>query len=262
MAVIAPVVPFVRVLKRGSVGRDCIAAKRALSRAGYMTWGDFTNVWGEYAENALKKLEKARGWKITGVYAYTRHEALRKMHRKGHPSEWAFDAMAIAIMRDEDVSPWERVSNRVTNAIDQAILHRDWIPYTMERPYPDIEPYPNLPNEGADCSGFVAWALRSGGPGVPDPNGMVAGTYWRYGFTGFMWARNPVVPQLAVSRVCDLVFYGRPWESGGGAHVAIVRHIEPDGTRYVGSHGSSVGPLNLRATYRQIVGIRRPSLGV
>lgn len=262
MAELPPVVPFPRVLHLNSAGPDVVAVKRALSRAGFMGWGDFTNVWGAYAVKALEAFEKTKGLKQTGVYAFTRHEALRKTRRKGSRSEWAFDAKSIAIMRGEDVSPWERVSGLVVDAVDQAILRRDAIPYTQARPFPDELPFPNIPDEGADCSGFVTWALRSGGPGVPDPNGMVGGTYWKYGFTGTLWVRNAVVDRLSGSRVCDLVFYGRPWESGGAAHVAIVRHVASDGTRYVGSHGSSAGPLNVRADYRQIVGIRRPRLGV
>ena len=259
MAALPPIVPFVRVLEPGTAGRDIVAVKRALSRAGYMEWGDFTPIWGPFAQTALKRFEKAKGYKQTGIYTYTRHEALRKTHKKNSRSEWAFDAFSIAIMRQEDVTPYEATVDRVVSAVDQAILRRDSIPYTMARPYPDMEPYPNIPDRGADCSGFVTWALRSGGPSVPDPNGMIAGTYWKYGFTGSMWARNEVVSRLSQARLCDLVFYGRPWESGGAAHVAIVRNIA-DGVVWVGSHGSSRGPLNVRADYRQITGIRRPVL--
>jgi hypothetical protein len=47
--------------------------------------------------------------------------------------------------------------------------------------------------------------------------------------------------------------------AGGRAHVAIVREIGSRGV-LVGSMGSDKGPLNIRADYRQIVGIRRPVL--
>jgi cell wall-associated NlpC family hydrolase len=259
MAALPPVVPFVRVLVPGTSGRDVIAVKRALSRAGFMEWGEFTPVWGPFAQAALKAFEKTLGYKQTGVYAYTRHEALRKRHKKGSRIEWAFDAFSIAILRQEDVTPYEATVERVVSAVDQAILRRDVIPYTQARPFPDILPYPNIPNLGADCSGFVTWALRSGGPHVPDPNGTVGGSTWKWGFTGTLWARNAVVSRLSLAKVCDLVFYGRPWESGSAAHVAIVRAIE-GGVVYVGSHGSSRGPLNVQATYRSITGIRRPVL--
>lgn len=253
-----PVVPFVRSLTQGCSGPDVVAVKRALSRAGYIEWKgtDFTRVWGPYAAESLKRFEKAKGLKQTGEYSFTRHEALRKTHRKGSRIEWAFDAFSIAIMREEDVSPWERVAYRTVDAVNQAIAHRDQITYSQVRPMPDMAPYPNLPY-AADCSGFATWAARSGG-WAQDPNYPLGSSRkWDgYGYTGTLWACGHDVSSLRYAKLCDLVFYGRPWLAGGAAHVSIVREIH-DGRVYVGSHGSRSGPINVPADYRSITGIRR-----
>ena len=135
MAPLPPNVPFTRKLDEHTVGHDVVAVKRALSRAGHMQWGDFTEVWGKYAAAALKSFEKAKGLKQTGEYTFTRHEALRKTHRDGSRIEWAFDHFAIAIMKQEDVSPYERRLALVIAAVDQAILRRAKIAYDMIRPY-------------------------------------------------------------------------------------------------------------------------------
>lgn len=258
MSTTPPIVPFVRPLVERTSGNDVIAVKRALSRAGYIEWNgtEFTRVWGEYAMESCKRFQRAKGLKQTGVYHFATHEALRKTHRKGSRTEWAFDALSIAIMREEDVTPYERAVNRTIDAVNTAIGRRDSISYSMARPMPDNAPYPNIPY-AADCSGFVTWAARSGG-WAQDPNYPVgsARRWDGWGFTGTLWANGVKVNGLANAKLCDFVFYGLPWLSGGKAHVAIVREIYK-GIVYVGSHGSDSGPLNLRADYRNITGIRR-----
>ena len=42
-------------------GVDVLAVKRALSRAGYLRWGNFTPLWGEFAAKAAKKFQQDNG---------------------------------------------------------------------------------------------------------------------------------------------------------------------------------------------------------
>lgn len=247
-----PKVPFVEALTLNEVNAWARSPKRALSRAGFMEWGEFTNVWGVHSVRACKAFQKSVRLKQTGVYTFATHEALRKRHKKGSRTEWAFDAFAIAIAFNQDVSPLERAQFKVVDAIDYAILHRDRMDYAQIRPMRDMEPPPNLPNP-CDCSQFVTWALKSGG--APDPN---HNDYNGQGYTGSLW-NNEKVSSLSQARLCDMVFYGIPWMAGGRAHVSIVREVGSRGV-LVGSMGSSRGPLNVRADYRHIVGIRRPRL--
>jgi hypothetical protein len=259
VTVTPPTVPFVRPLSRGDQGDDVLAVKRALSRAGHMQWGQFTRMWGPHAVTACASFQTAKGLKPTGTYHYATHEHLRRTHRKRSRTEWAFDALAIKIMREEDITPLERVVARTLDAVAYAIINRDRIAYEQSRPMPDNAPFPNIPYV-ADCSGFVTWAARSGG-WAQDPNYPVGSTRkWDgYGFTGTLWEHGTPVSGLATAQLCDLVFYGRPWMSGGRAHVAILRE-RYGGAWYVGSHGSDPGPLNVGATYRSITGIRRYKL--
>lgn len=256
MPVTPPVVPYVRALDLWASGDDVIAVKRALSRAGYIKWGDFTRVWGKYAMIACKNFQRAKGLKQTGVYHFATHEALRKSHRKQSRTEWAYDALSISIMKHEQITPYDLAIGKTLDAVTYAIVNQAKVSYSQDRPMPDREPYPNLPY-AADCSGFVTWSAHSGG-WKQDPNYPVgSGRKWDgYGFTGSLWESGTVVNGLGNAQLCDFVFYGRPWLAGGAAHVTILRDFY-GGRWYAGSHGQQSGPSNVRADYRSITGIRR-----
>lgn len=259
MTAVPPTVPFVRVIKQDDVGNDVVAVKRALSRAGFMQWGEFTRVAGPFFIRAVNAFKKAKGLKQNSKYDFPGHEALRKTHRKGSRSEWAYDRFAIAIMNAEDISPHDRVAQKTIDAVDYAISHRDQMAYMQVRPMPDNAPFPNLPNP-CDCSQFAGkWAPKSGG-WYQDPNYPLgsARKFDNYGWTGTLWEQGTYIGvDLSRAEVCDLVFYGTPWQSGGSAHVTIVRKTEPGTVPLVGSMGSSRGPLNVYANYRRVTGIRR-----
>lgn len=78
-------------------GDDVLAVKRVLSRAGYLPWTEFTNVYGEGAENACREFQRDVG--ITGPdggdplghYGKSTHDALREAERKGYSGEDAWD---------------------------------------------------------------------------------------------------------------------------------------------------------------------------
>jgi len=240
----APAVPFVRQLKLGSTGQDVIAIKRALSRGGWMEWGAFTALYGPHMVNAVKALEKTKGLKQTGVYMFTRHEALRKSRRQGTTNEWAFDALSISILKGEAVSPEERMRQRIVDAAVYGIVKRDVIHYAQIRPMTDMGPPPNVPNT-MDCSWFATWCYMSGG--APDPNGRNYSSPI-LGYTGTMYPRGRAVSVVEL-KLGDLVFYG--WRDGIPTHMGV--YI---GNGYIASHGQESGPSKVPVLYRQVTGCR------
>jgi peptidoglycan hydrolase-like protein with peptidoglycan-binding domain len=83
-----------RLITEGTQGVDVVAVKRALSRAGYVRWGSFTPVWGEFAVKAAKKFQQDQGIApVTGLYGPKTHRALVKKRRKGSATELGRTAM-------------------------------------------------------------------------------------------------------------------------------------------------------------------------
>jgi len=78
-------------------GDDCLAVKRVLSRAGYLPWTSFTNVYGADTEAACKTfqsvvgIEGEGGGEPRGHYGKSTHEALVDAERYGVPGESAWD---------------------------------------------------------------------------------------------------------------------------------------------------------------------------
>ena len=97
-----PTVPFPRPLEVGTpAGQDIIGVKRALSRAGYWPWVQPFSPYYTLAFSAgVKKFQKAKGLAADGVYGKATHERLRATRRDNVPTEWAFDTVAIHLMRE------------------------------------------------------------------------------------------------------------------------------------------------------------------
>jgi len=104
----APVVPFPRPLyppshEKGPVPDDVdvVAVKRAISRAGFFPWQDFDDSYNQnFADKGVKPFQKAKGLQATGNYGQATHDALRNTRRKDAPTEWAFDQIAINLMKE------------------------------------------------------------------------------------------------------------------------------------------------------------------
>jgi peptidoglycan hydrolase-like protein with peptidoglycan-binding domain len=85
-------------------GDDCLAVKRALSRAGFIPWQEFTNTYGTQAENGCRAFQESVG--ITGGdggaprghYGESTHAKLLKAKAAGK-HEWAFDARSIELYK-------------------------------------------------------------------------------------------------------------------------------------------------------------------
>jgi peptidoglycan hydrolase-like protein with peptidoglycan-binding domain len=77
-------------------GDDCLAVKRALSRAGFIPWQDFTNVYGQQAKDGCIAFQEAVGIKGSdggppqGHYGQSTHKKLLKAKAEDK-HEWAFD---------------------------------------------------------------------------------------------------------------------------------------------------------------------------
>ena len=109
----APVVPFPRPLyppshEKGPVadGVDVVAVKRAISRAGFFPWQDFDDSYNEnFAMKGVKPFQQANKLSATGNYGEKTHEKLRNTHRKGEPTDWAFDQISINLMKEAAGGP-------------------------------------------------------------------------------------------------------------------------------------------------------------
>lgn len=227
----APYVPYTRQIKLNTTGKDAKAVKRALSTAGVMQWGAFTNVFGVFSVRALKQFQKQHGLTQDGRYDLADHRRLAPY----------FDAYGAYLMGLSAVSPEEEKRRAIVATAMLGYAHRSTIHYTQTslrmwgvrnktRP-PRVPPY-------EDCSSFATWCYWVAG--APDPNGP-AFNYNGYGYTGTQINAGRQIPVSALKRG-DLVFYGR---RSVPSHVAIYV-----GDGRVVSHGSEVGPLLLARTYR------------
>jgi hypothetical protein len=238
-----------RAIIEGTRGADVVAVKRALSRAGYMRWGTFTPLWGEFAVRATKRFQRDKNiTPVTGFYGPKTHKELVAMRKKGSRTEWAFDAYSIALMLEQAQELAERPDERVRGAIvaeaRRLYANRHRIPYAQERPFA-LERPPFVPPR-MDCSEFVTVCHFVGG--APDPNGF---NYNGSGYTGTLIAHGERCSSRELE-AGDLAFYGlttnpRPgFPFGSPTHVALY-----DGNGGVYSMGSSpMGHFPLR--YRTV----------
>ena len=104
----APVVPLPRALyppshDKGPMtdGEDIIAVKRAISRAGFFPWNKFDDLYSEtFAMEGVKEFQKHNGLIATGNYGQSTHDLLRNTRCKEKLTEWAFDPIAITMMKE------------------------------------------------------------------------------------------------------------------------------------------------------------------
>jgi peptidoglycan hydrolase-like protein with peptidoglycan-binding domain len=88
-------------------GDDCLAVKRALSRAGYIPWQDFTNVYGQQAKDGCIAFQRdvgitgSGGGPPQGHYGKSTHKALLEAVAPGK-HEWAFDDYSAKLYKGYD----------------------------------------------------------------------------------------------------------------------------------------------------------------
>lgn len=233
-------VPFPRTIRVGAAGRDVLAVKRALSRAGYIRWGGFTSIFGPYAAISLKRFQAKERLKQDGIYGEASHRHLAPY----------FDAYGAWLMGQAAETPELRKRRSIVAAAMFGYTSRNSIHYSQAAGYRmwgvrhRIRP-PSVP-VWEDCSSFATWCYWVAD--APDPNGL---GYSGYGFTGTQIGHGRMVHPDELEPG-DLVFYGR---RSIPSHVAVYV-----GSGRVVSHGSEAGPLLLPRTYRSDVHSHRSYL--
>ncbi|MEP6893146.1 MAG: hypothetical protein ABI927_05135 [Gaiellaceae bacterium] len=216
-----PDVPRCRDITEGMRGVDVVAVKRAVSRAGYMRWGTFTDLWGQSAVTATKHFQRDHNVDPgNGGYGHLTHAALVSTHAK-QSDEWAFDGYSIALMQQSCIQPAVISGSAIRDGIVAEAIrlyaHRDEIDYSQAREFPLKRP-PFVPDK-LDCSGFVAVCHFVGG--APDPN---AHGYNGQGYTGTLMLTGQPCSKGEL-KAGDAVFYGKTTTAAPAFPVGSPTHV-------------------------------------
>jgi len=231
----APSTPLARPIILGTKGKDVIAVKRALSRAGYIDWTSFTTTAGTYFRDAVHAFQKDVKLAPAG-YGPRTHLALLNHHKKGSTTEWAWDSFSITLEHEVYVtlhtSPENLIRAGILQAARNIYAHRYSMNYSQARPFQRYIMGGAIPTE-LDCSGFVTDCYEAAGARNPNRR-----PYDGEGYTGTLLdgggrtTRDKLKPG-------DLVFYGfttqiePAFPYGSPTHVAI---FVGDGTVYSNGH--------------------------
>jgi len=225
------IVPFSRKLTYKTNymrGKDVFAVSRALAKAGFRKWGNFTYFFGRGMKNNVSAFQDKVGLKTTGIYDLNTHRKLAKYFDK-----YGAFLMAQAKEKYEKKDPRDIIMAYALHGYNnRALVHYTQGPMRMYGVRNKVKP-PNTPYY-EDCSSYSTWCYW--GSGIKDPNNL---NYNGLGYTGTL-ALNGW--KVASPKIGDLAFYGNyPY-----GHVVI----------YIGnsrciSHGSEMGPYLLNVYYRR-----------
>lgn len=220
------VVPLRRVIKAGSHGKDVVAVKRALRKAGIAkAKGPVTPLAGVFFTRNVKELQRRNHLKADGQYGEKTHKKLLRF----------FDAWGAHLM--QSYHPQSPVRAQIVAAAMFA-YHNCGPNYSQdaflrcEGYYKRIKP----PNEWryADCSGFALWCLWNAGVTNCGPYD---------GWTGTMKDHGHAVSREA-AKPGDMAFYGAAPDFH---HVAVIVSVNP---HMVVTHGHAPGPQYTSMDYR------------
>lgn len=220
------VVPLPRNLKYGMKGNDVLAVKRALSEAGYIKWGSFTNKYRNGLFKTLKKFQHDHNLSANGVYEMNTHIKLKRF----------YDSYGAHLMVDmyKRLHPDPRqkiLAAAMFGYNNRGSIHYTQSPLRMYGVKHHIFP-PSIPIY-EDCSSFATWTYYVAG--LPDPNGL---GYNGFGYTGTLANNGRKTLQANIG---DFGLYGFfPYK-----HVTIYV-----GNGRVVSHGSEIGPVLTSLHYR------------
>ena len=223
------VVPFKRTLRKGDIGPDVLGTKRALVKAGTLTYppaDELTRQFGNRMLAGLERFQKRAGITVDGVYGLESHRHLMRYFD-------AYGAYLMGLSKGETPAITSR--QRVANEAVWGYNNRGQIHYAQVRPMRMLDMGHRLPQTG-DCSEFATVCYKRAS--CPDPN---ARLFDGAGYTGTL-AQHGRLVSLSQARPGDLVLYGGGWPYH---HVAV----------YVGfgrvvSHGSEGGPYLVPIDYR------------
>jgi hypothetical protein len=261
----SPNVAFPRALVPGMTGWDVRGHKRAWSRAfpelyPWPTDGHhFTDYFGDIFKKAVIAGQKKMGILATGKIGTATHEKLERTHRKEHPNEWAFDALAVQLCYDFAKqyykTPEQRIRDEMIAAWEYWCTLNSRISYEQERPFALVKP-PQYSSR-MDCSEY--YTLGAFSANSKDPNGF---GYNGYGYTGSIQANTAKITIYDLAEG-DAVFYGfsasKPgFNYGDPTHIAGYGGIQysPETgthTRVVYTMGSDRDPRKRPMTYRHDV---------
>lgn len=221
----APQTPLARPIILGTKGRDVIAVKRALSRAGYIKWTRFTDIAGPYFFNAVHKFQTDHKIKIAGYGPHT-HTILLNTHKAGSKTQWAWDNYSIQLEHAEytllHTTPEQRIRAAILQAARNLYSYRNVISYSNNRPFPLYSMGGAIPHF-IDCSGYVIDCYHAAGAKCP----VYGGSYDGEGYTGSLLSSGTKVASAHYLKAGDLVFYGYTIRSspafpyGSPTHVAV-----------------------------------------
>jgi hypothetical protein len=153
------------------------ALKRAMSRMGFIPWGDFTQNYTLELERALDKFDGQAGRTGYGKERWLLVRNARVPADRPHAGEYALDQYARWLVQEEagitaDSAEEEKVQNTLRTFWLKAIANRKNWHYSRNRPFdPTIDPEGN--NIKGDCSSTpvqgMNWVMRQTGIKTVDP---------------------------------------------------------------------------------------------
>jgi peptidoglycan hydrolase-like protein with peptidoglycan-binding domain len=228
-----------RTIRPGTVGNDVVAVKRALSRAGFMKWGNFTPTWGPNAVRACKAFQAKSGIPQSGDYWSRSHTKLLATPPKDGGGDSAWDAHGLEMLRTFCEFERERqVRSAIVAAAGFWNVHRDEIGYALKRPFPIAKP-PAIP-PWSDCSGFVTICHHAASSKNPNGAGRL---FDGPGSTGTLVDGGRKVQRVEDLKPGDAILYGftknptPPFPVDSPTHVALYV-----GDEKVITHGKASGP--------------------
>ena len=157
------IVPFRRTLRKGDIGDDVLAVKRALRHAAYYVLPqgqEITRQFGDRMQTAIRRFQQKNGLTVDGIYGILTHRKLMQH----------FDSYGAHLMGQAptQTSPATNPRALVVNEATWGYNNRGSIHYRQFRPMQTLDSGHRLP-QTLDCSEFATVCYRRAG--VPDPNG-------------------------------------------------------------------------------------------
>lgn len=219
-------VEFTRYLREGMRGNDVVAYKRALSRAGFMAWGHFTDVFGPNMAKAVSKFRKQHGLGTQPSIGPKTHVALTLAYKKGTNNQRAMDDYARTLLHDYWVAHHINPELMKRQAIVAEWLfmyqHRYDCLYRQWRPVPLVRP-PAFAH-ATDCSGLIILGYYVGG--ARNPN-VISGHRLPYNGQGYTQSILQAGVKCSRSDLepADVVMYGYTVHPSGAFPMGSPTHV-------------------------------------
>lgn len=237
-------VPFTRIMRLGTKGRDVKAVKRALAKFGY-DHGVLVNKYGygNQIKAEVARFQRAHGLKQDGQYGPKTHQKLVAAQGFDKYGKWLMQEAFKNLHPHQKSGPQQVMDAAFTGYHNRAAMNYTEGPLRWNGIDNKRIP-PRFPT-WADCSSYYTWCDWTVYGGGSD---YINGEKWQAGYTGTMADHGKtVVGGHLNAKVNDAFLYGYRPDPG----TIITTHV----ARYVGngrviSHGSQGGPYLLNWNYR------------